>query len=280
MLDFTSLIEPEEFIKDYQRTAEQFEIEGKFNEDVNKNSMEDAIPVDENFPFIRKGFKFNCKKFIYLAGMRFYTRKIAKYLKFEVKGKQNLKGLKRKGAIITCNHISLFDSFAVRHAVKNDIMFIAAEFNNWKGKIGEIARYTGYLPITNKIKCLRKLNEAIEYYLAKKKQKILIYPEQAMWRNYKKPRPMKNGAFHYAVKHNVPIIPLFITFRTSGIKNQGGEILYYTINILQPIHPKKELTNQENVNFLRQTNYNQNKECYEKTYDTPLKYTTTQTINI
>ena len=151
---------------------------------------------------------------------------------------------------------------------------MAAEFNNWKGKMGEISRHTGYLPITNKIKCIRKLNEAMEYYLTKKNKKVLIYPEQSMWRNYKKPRPMKNGAFHYAAKFNVPIIPLFITYRNSGIKNQGGEILYYTINILKPIYPKQEINNKENVDYLRVTNFNRYKECYENTYNSQLEYST------
>ena len=200
--------------------------------------------------------------------MVFPAQKILFGLK--IKGKENLKGLKHKGAIITCNHISLFDSFAVRYAVGYDIMFLAAEFNNWKGKLGEISRHTGYLPVTNKIKCVRKLNEAIEFYLIKKHKKILIYPEQSAWRNYPKPRPMKNGAFHYATKHNVPIIPLFITFRESN----DEEVLYYTINILKPIYPNPLLTSKENIEYLRKANYNQNKQCYEYTYNTKLEYTT------
>ena len=268
------LIEPEEFVKQCQKKAEEFELEGIFNEDVNENSMDGAEPVDENFPFIRKGFKYNCKKLVYLAGMRIYTRKVSKYLQFKVKGKENLKQLKRKGAIITCNHISLFDSFAVRHAVENDIMFIAAEFNNWKGEMGEIARHTGYLPITNKIKCIRKLNEAMDYYLNTKNKKVLIYPEQAMWRNYKKPRPMKDGAFYYASKCNVPVLPLFITFRETDIKNQGGEVFHYTINILDPIYPNPDLTSKENTNYLRKQTYNAYKDCYESTYGKKLEYTT------
>lgn len=280
MLNYQNLIEPESFINQCIKNAEQLELEGNFNQEVNENTMENAIPVDENFTFVKKGFVHNLKKFIYLKGLKLHTKRIAKYLQFKVTGKENLKKLKNKGAIITCNHISLFDSFAVRYAVENDIMYIAAEFNNWKGKMGEIARHTGYLPITNKLKCIRKLNEALEYYLTKKHKKVLIFPEQSMWRNYKKPRPMKNGAFHYATKHNVPIIPLFITFRNSGTKNLGGEILYYTINILKPIYPKQELNNQENVDFLKTTNFIQNKKCYESTYSVPLEYKTKLNINI
>jgi len=280
MLNYKKLIETEDFIKNCQKKAEQFEQEGKFNEDVNDNSTQNYIPVDEKFPYIKKGVKHNFKKFIYLLGLKFHINKIAKYLNFNVIGKKNLKGLKNTGAIITCNHISLFDSFAVRHAIETDIMFLAAEFNNWQSKMGDISRHTGYLPVTNKYSCIKKLNQAIEYYLLKKHKKILIFPEQSMWRNYKKPRPMKNGAFHYAANFNVPIIPVFITFRNSGKKNQGGEILYYTINILKPIYPKNELNKQENVKYLRITNFNQNKDCYETAYGIKLQYSTTDKSKI
>ena len=43
-----------------------------------------------------------------------------------------------------------------------------------------------------------------------KKQFILIYPEQEMWFNYKKPRPPKPGAYYYAAKNNVQIISCFV----------------------------------------------------------------------
>jgi len=274
MLDYQMLIEPKEFVEECQQRSIEFERQGLFDKEQNENSMDGAIPVDENFPFIRKGLKFNLKKFIYLTGMKIYTRKIAKYLNFEVVGKENLKKIKGKGAIITCNHISLFDSFAVRHAVGNDIMFVAAEFNNWKGEMGEVARHTGYIPITNKIKCIRKFGEALDYYLNKKNKKVLIYPEQAMWRNYKQPRPMKDGAFHYATKCNVPVLPVFITLKETGKQNQGGEIYQYIIHILDPILPNKELDKRDNTEYMRKETYNAYVKCYEEFYGKKVEYTT------
>ena len=56
-------------------------------------------------------------------------------------------------------------------------------------------------------------------------EKILIYPEQGMWWNYRKPRPMTNGAFRFAVNNNVPVIPLFITMKdTDSIDGDGFPI--------------------------------------------------------
>ena len=271
MLHIDILKEPAEEYKKYINIQEQFELDGNFNEDVNENSYEGTLPVDENFEFIKKGFKNALKHAIYSTAMRYYTNKIAKFVKLKVVGNENLKGIKE--AIVTCNHISKFDSFAVRKAIGINILFVAADFNNWTGKMGDLARYNGYLPLSSKYSVMKKFNQAIEFYLNKGK-KILIYPEQAMWRDYKKPRPMKDGAFHYAVKHNVPILPLFITFRPSGIIEDGVEFMYYTIHILKPIYQQVDKSNKDNVEYLRKENFASWKECYENTYNTPLEYTT------
>ena len=67
--------------------------------------------------------------------------------------------------------------------------------------------------------------EAIDV-LVKKKSYILIYPEQYMWWNYKKPRPFKDGAFRFACKHNCPVVPCFITIEDSK-EFKDGDIKSY-----------------------------------------------------
>ena len=122
---------------------------------------------------------------------------------------------------------------------------------------------------------MRKFNEAMEYYLEKKKRKILFYPEQAMWREEPRPRPLKDGAFHYAVKHNVPVLPLFITFtpKAKMIDEQNRqEFSDYTIHILPPIYKKPELNNKENVEYMKNENYKLWTETYETTYNKKLEF--------
>ncbi len=272
MLDIKMLKEKPEDLKNYYKIQNEYELEGKFDVDIDPIDYSGALPVDENFDFIKKGFKNWIKKQFYLCGLRIYTNKICKMLKLEITGKENLKKVKG-GAVVTCNHISKYDSFPVRKALGADIYYVAADFNNWKGKMGDIARNTGYLPLSNKFSVMRKFTEAIDYHL-KRGKKVLIYPEQAMWRDYKKVRPFKNGAFHYAVKNNVPVLPLFITLRPSGIIEDGVEFNYFTLHILSPIYPKAELSAKENLEFMRKLTYNECKKCYEETYNEELKYTT------
>ena len=77
---------------------------------------------------------------------------------------------------------------------------------------------------------------------------ILIYPEQSLWWNYKKPKPLKPGAFRIAARNNVPIVPIFITMEDSNIMGDDGFIIQqYTINIENPIYPDKDFNEKENT---------------------------------
>ena len=276
-LSINILKEPADFVAECKEKEKELELQGLFNTDENENSMDGAEPVTEDFPYIKKGFKNWVKHWFYLNCVRIYSHLINKNLT-NLKVVKNKNAKKVKGAIVTCNHISLVDSFAIRTAIGADFYYVAAEFNNFKGHLGTLARHSGYIPLPeglNKEK-LRKYNEAISYYLNKGK-KVLIFPEQAMWRDYTKPRPMKNGAFRYAVQNNVPILPLFITIKEkeekvdkNGLQNFGD----YTIHVLDPIYPKPELNAKENIEYLRKENYRVCKDLYEKTYGIPLEYTT------
>ena len=270
-------------VKKYREIQRQFEKEGKFNNDVDIVPPETYFPVDENFIFIKKGFKNFVKHKFYKMILNKATKMVNKELtNLKVVGHENLKGI--KSCIITCNHISKVDSFAVRASIKKEIMYVASEVNNWKGFLGDTARNNGYLPLTKILNknVIRKFNEAMEYYLEKKKRKILFYPEQAMWREEPRPRPLKDGAFHYAVKHNVPILPLFITFtpKEKMIDEQNRlEFSDYTIHILPPIYKKPELNNKENVEYMKNENYKLWTETYETTYKKKLEFNTEKEEN-
>lgn len=281
-LSINLIKEPPEEVKKFQKIAEDYELEGEFNKDVNIDNVDgfkNFIPVNANHQYIKKGFKNFFKTKYYSTILRVISSKVNKYLNTKVIGKEKLKAI--KGAIVTGNHISLLDTFVVRKAVGHKMKFIAAEFNNWKGIMGQLARYNGMLPLSSNMDALKNMNRAVEHYLDKGK-KVLIYPEQAMWRNYEKPRPMKDGAFRYAAKFNVPILPTFITFTYTGQIDEynGAEIIHYTIHILDSIYPKFDLNEKENAAYLRKENYNAWKECYEKFYNKKLEYTTTDKSKI
>ena len=69
--------------------------------------------------------------------------------------------------------------------------------------------------------------------LLKRGETILIYPEQGMWWNYRKPRPMQEGAFNLAVRNNTPVVPIFIGMEDSDVLDGDGFFVQeYTFLIL------------------------------------------------
>ena len=104
---------------------------------------------------------------------------------------------------------------------------------------------------------------------------ILIYPEQSLWWNYEKPKPLKDGAYRFAARNNTTILPIFITFEDSDIIGEDGfPVKEYTINILEPIYPIEGLNEKENTKMMREKNAEVWKKTYEEFYGKPLIYTT------
>ena len=100
-----------------------------------------------------------------------------------------------------------------------------------------------------------------------------MYAEQAMWWNYKKPRPLTNGAFKFAADNKVPVIPFFITMSDSNFIGQDGfPVQEYTIHILEPIYPDQSLSVRQNVEVMRSKNFEAWKKIYEETYGIALEY--------
>ena len=90
---------------------------------------------------------------------------------------------------------------------------------------------------------------------------------------YEKPRPFKEGAFHYADKFDVPVIPTFITFRDSGkVDGEGLPIKYFTVHIMPPIYRDPSQNRAENVKTMMDKNYQMCKAKYEEVYGKPLVY--------
>lgn len=197
----------------------------------------------------------------------------------EVKGLENYVEMKRKGAIITCNHFNAMDNFAVykaveKHVYHRELVKVCREGNytNFPGFYGFLFKHCNTLPLSSVASTMKNFMHAVKTYLAQGRQ-ILIYPEQAMWWNYRKPRPLTSGAFKMAAENNVPVIPFFITMRDSDIVDSDGFFVQeYTVNILKPIFPKEELSVRQNAEFMKNENYSVWKKVYEEFYGIPLVY--------
>lgn len=190
-----------------------------------------------------------------------------------VVGKQNLKNI--NSAIITCNHIHDLDCTYIAHSVRHRrIFYTVSENNNKKGIAGFFLRQGGILPLGGSLTNTKNLSRAISELLDKGSF-VVFYPEAELWWNYKKPRPLKRGAYYYATKNNVPILPMFITFAPRKKPRRDGLPKYnLTMHILPPIYPDPKKSKAENAEILRYTNFALWRDKYEEVYGQKLEYTT------
>ena len=198
-----------------------------------------------------------------------------------IEGIENIEKLENQGAILTCNHFNAFDNFAVHHAVlpalkkeHRELYKVIREgnFTNFPGLYGLFFRHCNTLPLSKNFSTMKKFVYSLDVLL-KRGEKVLIYAEQGMWWNYRKPRPLTKGAFKFAYDSMVPILPIFITMEDSNITGGDGfPIQEYTLHFFPAIYPDSSKSEKENIEFMKNKNFDLWKDCYEKTYKIPLEY--------
>ena len=261
---------------------DKLEREGKFDIDVENDPPTIELTPD-NVDYLRKSGTSKLKRKVANKIGKKFLKKMIKKNKLiikEIRGIENLKNVKT-GAMITCNHFNPFDSFTIekvfrstkQHRSKKLYKVIReGNYTNFPGFYGFLFRNADTLPLSSNKRTMVNFMKAVE----KKKKKgdfILIYPEQSMWWNYRKPKPLKDGAFKMATRSNVPVIPIFITMEDSDIIGEDGfPIQEYTVNIEKPIYPDPEKSEKENTVMMKDKNYEVWKKIYEDFYQIPLEY--------
>lgn len=201
------------------------------------------------------------------------------YKQIEICGEENLKGLDlSKGAIITANHFNPLDSLCERKVVGKLLkkkMYTVIQDTNlaMPGNLGFLMNYMDVIPISKSPEYLIKTFNLELKNILDKGNIVLIYPEEEMWFNYRKPRPLKRGAYQFAYEFNVPIISCFVEMIDTNIDDNDEffEVLY-KIHILKPILPDKNKTIKTNSIEMSNIDYTQKKEKYESVYKKKLDY--------
>ncbi len=226
------------------------------------------VAPDGSYEYRRRGFDRFMELFLRTAMSVFAPILLTVWYGARVDGRKNLKAIKKRGAVSICNHFNYLDTLFVRQAVGYFRSYhTMGPKNNKKGLGGWFIRDAGMLPFSPDLEAARNLNREIERLLGSGKI-VNFYVEQALWTNYPKPRPMKDGAFHYAIKHNVPVLPVFCTFR----KNKRGWLKGLRIHILPAVYADERLGRREKLAAMKAQAEREWRECYEKAYGIPLEY--------
>ena len=282
----------EEIKKDEGRLAilakiDEYERNGWFSKHLEDDPP--TIPLTpDKVDYLNKKLKNKIATFFVNIGAKRFIKNLVKTGQLrikEIKGIENFEKVRDKGLIITCNHFNPFDNFAVHYALlpymykfggKPALYKVIREgnFTNFPGLYGFFFRHCNTLPLSANFSTMKEFMKAMNILL-KRGEKVLVYAEQAMWWNYRKPRPLNPGAFKFAVDANCPVLPIFITMQdSSDIGPDGFPIQEYTMNFLEPIFPDSQKSTKQNIEEMKNKNYEAWKKCYEDFYKIPLTYLT------
>ena len=225
----------------------------------------------------RKRLTFNLKTASAVTMAQIATRMINKNTEIVGLEKipQNLGGV-----LITSNHFSPVENTVIRH-LTNTLgrrrLNIISQTTNFAmpGVIGFLMNYADTIPISTEPRYLaRDFLSVLKEKLVLRKEAVLLYPEQEMWFNYRKPRPPKGGAYFFAAKLNVPIISCFVEIVDTP-KDDTPEFrqVKYILHVLDVLLPDAEKSVRENTEILSERDYALKKACYETVYGKKLTYT-------
>ncbi|MBQ7898012.1 MAG: 1-acyl-sn-glycerol-3-phosphate acyltransferase [Clostridia bacterium] len=216
----------------------------------------------------RKTLSYKIKSFTARRMANVLTSAITKTT--EIKGLEKLQKI-HGGAIVTSNHFSPTENTAPRLLAwrkgKKRLNVVCEETNlAMSGIIGFLMNYADTIPITDNLHYMQKSFTPLLKSLLDKGEYVLIYPEREMWTGYRKPRPLMEGAYYFASKLSVPIVPCFVEIR------KEKEKVVHTLHVLDPLFPNPEKSVSENCRELASRDYEMKVKAYEEIYNKKLDY--------
>ena len=212
---------------------------------VKENENEDIIHmyeplelnINEEYQYIKEGKVFSFFSNLLYYGLAFPVLTILDKIIYDLKieGKENIKNLKT-GAISVSNHVLILDCTMIGLAFGLRKIYFTTRKGSFEIPfVRKLIKLLRAIPIPTKMsnkECfVKQLDEALQ------KGKIIhFYPEKALWPYCEKIRNFKSGAFDFAIRNNIPVIPIVIKFRNpKGIRKMLKKKKDVTIKILEPI---------------------------------------------
>jgi 1-acyl-sn-glycerol-3-phosphate acyltransferase len=266
----------EAVIKNIKANAENGNFHGKVEINDPVLTTEEKKEITDSFVERRRTFPFRAKTRIAVAFADYMTSKINKTTR--IVGAEKIPS-DIKGFIITSNHFSPLENTVVRYLTaslgRHDLNIIAQVTNfAMTGPIGFLMNYARTIPISTEPHYLaRDFMALMREKLVERGEVVLLYPEQEMWFNYRKPRPPKDGAYFFAAKLGVPIVSCFVEIDDLD-EDETPEFkkTKYVLHVLDVLTPDPSRSLKENTEWLGKEDYRLKKECYENVYGRELDY--------
>ena len=195
----------------------------------------------------------------------------------DIEGLERLSALKGP-AFLTSNHFNPFDNGIHRTLAQRcgrGPLVAVSQGTNYvmPGLNGFILRNIDTIPLIPEPSYMNGPFRSLLQRSLDAGQFILIYPEQEMWFNYRKPRPEKRGAFLFATEYQVPVVPTFVEMvDLPPLVAPGFHDVKLVLHVLDPLFPDPAKTPRQNSLDLCRADYEAKCACYEACYGKPLDY--------
>lgn len=190
------------------------------------------LKLDENYEYVTKnlGLRF-LYYFTIIVGMPFVYLYYKIRWKFKVVGRKNARLLKNTAAVTVANHVHNVDAFMLTSVFYPDTPYFVALKHNFEAfLLGGLVRVMRGVPLPEEMKNFERFSSQLNDLLKTTKHKLQIFPEGEIEPFGRQLRPFKNGAFHFSVKNNVPVLPMTFVFDN---KNN------ITLLVGEPVFPEK-----------------------------------------
>lgn len=184
----------------------------------------------------------------------------------------------KSGIIVTSNHFSPLENTVIRtYLRKNGVkrMNVVSQVTNFAmgGFIGFLMNYTNTIPLSADMRYFARDLLALIKEKLDATEAVLIYPEQEMWFNYRKPRPHKEGAYYFASRLDRPVLSCFVEMvDLDELDTIDFYKVKYRLHVLGVLYPDKNKSARENCKEMCRMDYELKKNAYERIYAKPLSY--------
>ena len=262
-------------IENIKNAVEDEDFYRKVETDDPQLTAEQSKEITDTYISSRKKLSFKFKSFI--------ARRIANIGSNVLNRETEIIGMEKlpsslEGVLITSNHFGPLENTVIRYMVRKcgqKKLEVVSQVTNFAmdGFVGYLMKYGDTIPLSQDFRYLtRDFIDVLEEKM-KARQTVLIYPEQEMWFNYRKPRPLKRGAYHFASKLNVPIVSCFVEIMDTNEKeNEDFFKTKYRLHILDVLYPDPEKNVKQNSEELCVKDYELKKAAYEQCYNKKLTY--------
>lgn len=197
------------------------------------------VTVDENYPYEDNSWRFKLLNWFYYWNAKWIVLPLD-YLRYgyRIRGLENVKNNKelfKQGGLTISNHIFRWDICGVlqTHAFSQMRFPVYKEIlhgPDWPRIIG-----TGGVPLPDKLSAMKHFYAAFDHF-HQKGYWMHFFAEESRWEFYTPIRPFKKGAFIFAERYNMPILPLAYSYRErKGLLKLFGKEACVTLNVGEPI---------------------------------------------